>query len=212
MDKSKSALIKLALERNILRFGQFTLKSGRISPYFFNTGLFYHADSIRFLGQLYAQALIKNNIAFEHLFGPAYKGIPLATATAVALAEQGVDCTLTFNRKEEKDHGEGGILIGAPLTGRTVLIDDVISAGTAFRHAQHLINTNGGKLTTVVITLDRCEVGLNNKLTLNEIKQEGITVLSLMTVYDLITYLESQKEQDLISQMKNYLQQYGYPN
>ena len=211
MNHSKSALLSLAIERNILKFGQFTLKSGRLSPYFFNTGLFYHGDSIQFLGQLYAQALIENQIPFEHLFGPAYKGIPLATATAIALAERGVQCTVTFNRKEEKDHGEGGVLIGAPLTGRTVLIDDVISAGTAFRHAQQLINSNGGKLTTVVITLDRCERGINNQLTLNEIKSEGVKVLSLITVYDLIDYLEEKKEQDLLHQIKNYLHQYGNP-
>ena len=211
MNHSKSALLSLAIERNILSFGQFTLKSGRLSPYFFNTGLFYHGDSIQLLGQFYAQTLIENQIPFEHLFGPAYKGIPLATATAIALAERGVQCTVTFNRKEEKDHGEGGVLIGAPLTGRTVLIDDVISAGTAFRHAQQLINSNGGTLTTVVITLDRCERGINNQLTLNEIKCEGVNVLSLITVYDLIDYLEEKKEHDLLLQIKNYLHQYGNP-
>lgn len=209
MNYSKSALIHLAIERGILRFGQFTLKSGRLSPYFFNTGLFYHGDSLRFLGQHYAQTLIENNIHFEHLFGPAYKGIPLVTATAVALAERGIYCTVTFNRKEEKDHGEGGILIGAPLTGTTVLIDDVISAGTAFREAKQLINSHGGTLTTVIITLDRCERGLNNKLTLNEIKATGINVLSLITVYDLINYLQEQNDQNAISQMKSYLGQYG---
>ena len=211
MNHSKSALLSLAIERNILSFGQFTLKSGRLSPYFFNTGLFYHGDSIQLLGQFYAQTLIENQIPFEHLFGPAYKGIPLATTTAIALAERGVQCTVTFNRKEEKDHGEGGVLIGAPLTGRTVLIDDVISAGTAFRHAQQLINSNGGTLTTVVITLDRCERGINNQLTLNEIKCEGVNVLSLITVYDLIDYLEEKKEHDLLLQIKNYLHQYGNP-
>ena len=209
MSYSKSALIHLSIERGILRFGQFTLKSGRLSPYFFNTGLFYHGDSLQFLGQHYAQILIENNIQFEHLFGPAYKGIPLVTATAVALAKHGVNCTVTFNRKEEKDHGEGGILIGAPLTGRTVLIDDVISAGTAFREAQQLISSHGGKLTTVVITLDRCEHGLNNKLSLNEIKSTGINVLSLITVYDLIDYLQEQNDQAAIAKMKAYLSQYG---
>ncbi len=211
MDYSKSALIHLAIERGILRFGQFTLKSGRLSPYFFNTGLFYHGDSLRCLGEHYADTLIKNNIHFEHLFGPAYKGIPLATATAFALAERGINCTVTFNRKEEKDHGEGGILIGAPLSGATVLIDDVISAGTAFRGAQQLINSHGGKLTTVVITLDRCERGLNNQLTLHDIKSTGINVLSLINVYDLINYLEEQNNQDAVARIKNYLELYGAP-
>lgn len=209
MDYSKSALIHMAIEREILRFGQFTLKSGRLSPYFFNTGLFYHGDSLRLLGQYYAQTLVENNINFEHLFGPAYKGIPLVTATAVAMAERGINCTITFNRKEKKDHGEGGMVIGAPLTGRTVLIDDVISAGTAFREAQQLINSNGGTLTTVVITLDRCERGLNKQSTLNEIKSTGIEVFSLITVYDLINYLQEQNDQNAIEQIKNYLDQYG---
>jgi orotate phosphoribosyltransferase len=211
MNYSKSALINLAIERDILSFGQFTLKSGRISPYFFNTGLFYHADSLRFLGQMTAQTLIDNQISFEHLFGPAYKGIPLATATAIALAERGVSCTVTFNRKEEKDHGEGGILIGAPLSGRTVLIDDVISAGTAFRQARQIINTHGGTLTTVIITLDRCERGLNNQLTLEAIRQEGINVLPLITVYDLIDYLQKKNNAKAVLQMKKYLSEYGNP-
>ena len=167
MNYSKSALIHLAMERGILRFGQFTLKSGRLSPYFFNTGLFYHGDSLRLLGQHYAQILVENNIAFEHLFGPAYKGIPLVIATAIALDERGINRTVTFDRKEEKNHGEGGLFIGAPLTGRTVLVDDVISAGTTSRTAQRLIHDHGGTLTTIVITLDRCEHGLNNPLTPN---------------------------------------------
>ncbi|OGV39188.1 MAG: orotate phosphoribosyltransferase [Legionellales bacterium RIFCSPHIGHO2_12_FULL_42_9] len=209
MDYSKSALIHLAIERGILRFGQFTLKSGRLSPYFFNTGLFYHGDSLRFLGRHYAEILIKNNIEFEHLFGPAYKGIPLVIATAIALDERGVNRTVTFDRKEEKGHGEGGLLVGAPLTGRTVLVDDVISAGTTSRTAQQLISDHGGTLTTIVITLDRCEHGLNNQLTRHEIKSTGINILSLITVYDLIHYLEEQNDQETITKMKNYLSQHG---
>lgn len=211
MAYSKSDFIQLAIERGILSFGQFTLKSGRVSPYFFNTGLFYHGDSLEILGQYYAEALINNKIEFTHLFGPAYKGIPLATATAIALAQRKIECTVTFNRKEPKDHGEGGVLIGAPLTGKTVLIDDVISAGTAFREAQRLITANGGKLTTVVITLDRCELGANNRLTLNEIKAEGINVLSLITVYDLIQFLQEHGDQVAAAKIEHYLDQYGAP-
>ena len=166
----KDAFIRLALDCNVLKFGEFTLKSGRISPYFFNAGLFYQGDALRQLGQFYAQTLIQNSIDFQHLFGPAYKGLPLATTTAVALAEAGINTTVTFNRKELKTHGEGGQLIGAPLTGNTVIIDDVITAGTAFREAQQLINAHGGQVTAVVIALDRCERGESRQSTLAEIQ------------------------------------------
>jgi orotate phosphoribosyltransferase len=211
MDYSKVNLIRLAIERGILRFGDFTLKSGRLSPYFFNTGLFYHGDSLRILGQHYAKAIIQNKIEVQHLFGPAYKGIPLVTATAVALAEHKIDCTITFNRKETKDHGEGGILIGAPLTGDTILIDDVISAGTAFREAQQLITSHGGKLTTVIITLDRCERGLNDRSAIADIKAQGIQVFSLFTVYDLIDYLKTEQELESVNKIEKYLKEYGNP-
>ena len=144
MNHTKSSFIKLALDCQVLKFGEFTLKSGRMSPYFFNAGLFYQGSALRQLGQFYAQTLLDNKVEFEHLFGPAYKGLPLATTTAVALAELGKEATVTFNRKEVKDHGEGGQLIGAPLSGKTVIIDDVITAGTAFRESQTLIKENGG--------------------------------------------------------------------
>ena len=206
---SKATLIKLAIARGILQFGEFTLKSGRISPYFFNTGLFYHNDSLQLLGRLYAEALIKHDIKIDHLFGPAYKGIPLTTATAIALAERGNACTVTFNRKEAKDHGEGGILIGAPLSGDTVLIDDVISAGTAFREAQDIISSNGGHLTTVLITLDRCERGLNDRSAIDDIRAQGIKVISIITVYDIIDHLHSLNDNQSIIKINTYLNQYG---
>lgn len=209
MDYSKTALIQLAIQRGILSFGQFTLKSGRLSPYFFNTGLFYHADALQLLGKLYAQKLIDNNIDIQHLFGPSYKGIPLATATAIALAEKGKNCTVTFNRKEIKDHGEGGVLIGAPLSGNTVLIDDVISAGTAFREAQEIIKAQGGKLTTVIITLDRCERGLHHQSALEEIREQGITVFSLISIYDILKHLKENNKLQAVTSIEAYLTEYG---
>lgn len=209
MDNSKEAFIRLALDCNVLKFGEFTLKSGRLSPYFFNAGLFYQGMALRQIGQFYANALVKRSIDFQHLFGPAYKGLPLATATAVALAEMGIDTTVTFNRKEIKTHGEGGQLIGSPLTGNTVIIDDVITAGTAFREAQQLIAENGGNLTAVIIALDRCERGLTNHSTLAEIQAQGIQVLSIITLFDLIDYLKQQGEHAQVKRLEAYQEEYG---
>ena len=204
----KDAFIRLALNCNVLKFGEFTLKSGRVSPYFFNAGLFYQGEALRQLGQFYAQTLIHHAIEFQHLFGPAYKGLPLATTTAVALAEAGINATVTFNRKEIKTHGEGGQLIGAPLVGNTVIIDDVITAGTAFREAQQLIDAEGGHLTAVVIALDRCERGNTHQSTLTEIENQGIRVLSIITLFDLIDYLERHHEHHLVKQLQQYQELY----
>lgn len=209
MTHSKADFIRLALDANALKFGEFTLKSGRISPYFFNAGLFYQGKALRQLGQFYAQTLVQHAIDFQHLFGPAYKGLPLATATAIALAERGIDTTVTFNRKEIKTHGEGGQLIGAPLSGNTVIIDDVITAGTAFREAQKLINEQGGKLTTVVIALNRCERGLGNTSTLDEIEAQGIKVLSIITLLDLMDYLTHHGEHEQVKRLEAYQKKYG---
>ena len=209
MEHIKEAFIRLALDCNVLKFGEFTLKSGRLSPYFFNAGLFYQGASLRKIGQFYASTLTKQAVDFQHLFGPAYKGLPLATATAIALAELGIETTVTFNRKEMKDHGEGGQLIGAPLAGNTVIIDDVITAGTAFREAQKLIKENGGKLTAVVIALDRCERGLGNGSTLAEIQDQGIQVYSIITLYDLIDYLTLQGDHEKVQRLKAYQEEYG---
>lgn len=206
---SKEAFIKLSIESGVLKFGDFTLKSGRQSPYFFNAGLFYGGEALRQLGRFYANMLIENHIAVDHLFGPAYKGLPLATATAIAMAERGVSTTVTFNRKEVKDHGEGGQLIGAPLCGKTVIIDDVITAGTAFREAQTHIQSNGGNLTTVAIALDRCERGIGQGSTLAEIESQGIKVLSIINLYDLMIYLESIKSFDELARLQDYQRQYG---
>jgi orotate phosphoribosyltransferase len=207
MDSTKERFIRLALDCQVLKFGDFTLKSGRLSPYFFNTGLFYQGESLRQLGHFYADALITHKIACQHLFGPAYKGLPLATATAIALAELGIDVTVTFNRKEAKAHGEGGELIGAPLHGKTVIIDDVITAGTAFRQAQSLIKQHGGQLNAVVIALDRCEPGLTNQSAIAEIAAQGIKVLSIITFFDLVDYLQQDGQTKEVERLLAYQRQ-----
>lgn len=209
MNHTKSSFIKLALDCKVLKFGEFTLKSGRLSPYFFNAGLFYQGHALRQLGQFYANTLLENQVEFEHLFGPAYKGLPLATTTAVALSELGKETTVTFNRKEVKSHGEGGQLIGSPLTGKTLIIDDVITAGTAFRESQTLIKEHGGDLCGVIIALDRCERGLTEKSTLSEIKAQGINVYSIINLFDLIEYLKSNDQNEYVGKLEAYQQLYG---
>lgn len=206
---SKEAFIKFAIDCGVLKFGHFTLKSGRQSPYFFNAGLFYDGPSLKQLGHFYANTLLEQHVDIKHLFGPAYKGLPLATATAIALAEQGVAATVTFNRKEAKDHGEGGQLIGAPLTGNTIIIDDVITAGTAFREAEKLIENNGGSLTTVIIALNRCERGLGSTSALSDIEAKGIKVISIITLFDLMNYLKSVEAFDRLEQLEAYQREYG---
>jgi orotate phosphoribosyltransferase len=210
MNESKAAFIQLALDNNVLKFGRFTLKSGRESPYFFNAGEFYQGMALQALGKAYASTIIENHIDFQHLFGPAYKGLPLATSTAIALAEMGINTTVTFNRKETKNHGEGGVLIGAPLTGKTIIIDDVITKGVAFGEAKQLIEANGGSVTAVIIALDRCERGHSNQSTLNEIETLGIRVFSIITLFDLMDYLKEKGNFAQYQQIKHYQEKYGY--
>ena len=209
MSYTKSDFIKLALECKVLQFGEFTLKSGRSSPYFFNAGLFYQGHALARLGEFYARTLLQHQAEFEHLFGPAYKGLPLATTTAIALAQANKACTVTFNRKEVKAHGEGGQLIGAPLQGKTIIIDDVITAGTAFRESQQLIQQHGGELVGVIIALDRCEKGLTEQSTLAEISEQGIQVYSIINVFDLINYLKETGQSNLVEKMLDYQKAYG---
>ncbi len=209
MNTLKADFIRLALNNHVLKFGEFKLKSGRMSPYFFNAGAFNHGMALRQLGQFYAQTIINSKIDFQHLFGPAYKGLPLATAAAIALAESGIDTTVTFNRKESKDHGEGGLLIGAPLTGNTIIIDDVITAGTAFRESKQLIEQQSAKVTAVVIAFDRCERGNTNQSTLKEIEDQGIQVLSIITLIDLMNYLEESGEKKQLDLIQKYQHAYG---
>lgn len=205
----KEAFIRLALACGVIKFGDFTLKSGRKSPYFFNAGLFYQGHALHQIGQFYAQTILDHQLEATHLFGPAYKGLPLATATAIALAEKNVDVTVTFNRKEAKDHGEGGQLIGAPLTGKTIIIDDVITAGTAFRESRDLIRQEGAEISAVVILFDRCERGQGTQSTLHEIESQGIQVCSVANFFDLLAYLEAQNASEWLEKMRAYQAEYG---
>ena len=205
MQLDKESFITLALKCQALQWGEFTLKSGRISPYFFNVGRFYENGALLKLGKRYADLILTNHLDVQHLFGPAYKGIPIATATAIALAKQQYSVTVTFNRKEAKDHGEGGILIGAPLKeGNTIMIDDVITAGTAFRESKNLIEQQGGHLSAVLIALDRCERGLTHHSTSDEIRSQGIGVYSVITFFDLIDYLKNKEQHALADKLNQY--------
>lgn len=204
--------IDFALARNILRFGQFTLKSGRISPYFFNAGLFNTGEALARLGRFYAEAISRQAPAFDVLFGPAYKGIPLATAASIALYEHhGNDIPWCFNRKEAKDHGEGGNLVGSPLTGRVLIIDDVITAGTAIRESMALIEAHGATPAGVIIALDRQERGQGEKSAIQEVEETwGIPVLSIVRLEDLIQYLGEQPEMhEHLERVQAYRAEYG---
>ncbi|WP_026376092.1 orotate phosphoribosyltransferase [Aestuariibacter salexigens] len=188
--------IDFALQRQVLKFGQFTLKSGRTSPYFFNAGLFNTGRDLAKLGQFYAQALMQSGIQFDVLFGPAYKGIPIATTTAVALADKhDVDVPYCFNRKEAKIHGEGGNLVGSPLAGRVMLVDDVITAGTAIRESMQLIAANDASLAGVLIALDRQEKGQGELSAIQEVERDFNThVISIISLAELVTYLKDKPE------------------
>jgi len=188
--------IELAIARNALRFGQFTLKSGRISPYFFNAGLFDSGAALLTLGRAYARAVVESNVPFDMLFGPAYKGIALAAATAMSLAGQhGRDVPVAYNRKEAKSHGEGGVLIGAPLGGRVLIVDDVITAGTAIRESIGLIRAGGATCAGVLIALDRQERGNGALSAALEVEKEfGIRVIAIARLDDLLTFSRERAE------------------
>jgi orotate phosphoribosyltransferase len=188
--------IELAIARNALRFGEFTLKSGRVSPYFFNAGLFDSGAALLTLGRAYARAANESNVAFDMLFGPAYKGIALAAATAMSLAGQhGRDVPVAYNRKEAKGHGEGGVLIGAPLGGRVLIVDDVITAGTAIRESIGLIRANGATCAGVLIALDRQERGDGALSAALEVEKEfGIPVIAIARLDDLLTFSRERTE------------------
>lgn len=188
--------LDLALRKNALRFGEFTLKSGRISPYFFNAGLFDTGESLSMLGRAYSQAVVDAGLPFDMLFGPAYKGIALATVTAASLArDHGRDVPVAFNRKEPKDHGEGGVLIGAPLKGRVLIVDDVISAGTATRESLALIRQHGAQPAGVLIALDRQERGTGATSAAQEITvQFGIPVMAIARLGELLTLAAERPE------------------
>jgi orotate phosphoribosyltransferase len=217
MQDYQLAFIDLALARQALRFGRFTLKSGRESPYFFNAGLFSDGEAIAVLGRCYAAAIARSGLEFDMLFGPAYKGIPLATATAAALFDRhGRSVPYAFDRKEAKDHGEGGKLIGAPLGGRVLIVEDVISAGTAVRGALALIREAGAQPAGVVVALDRQERGQGPLSATQELQGEhGIRCVSVVTLADLIEALSRPTEgpaaisADQLTQLQAYRRRYG---
>ncbi|MDR7345178.1 orotate phosphoribosyltransferase [Pantoea alhagi] len=204
--------IEFALNKQVLKFGEFTLKSGRKSPYFFNAGLFNTGRDLALLGRFYAQALVDSGVDFDLLFGPAYKGIPIATTTAVALADHHQrDVPYCFNRKEAKDHGEGGTLVGSPLQGRVMLVDDVITAGTAIRESMEIIAANDASLAGVLISLDRQERGRGDISAIQEVERDyQCHVTAIITLSDLIEYLEEKPEMaDHLAAVRNYRQSYG---
>ncbi|HAU5549830.1 TPA: orotate phosphoribosyltransferase [Proteus mirabilis] len=204
--------IELALAKNVLKFGEFTLKSGRVSPYFFNAGLFNTGRDLALLGQFYAQTLIDNHVPCDVLFGPAYKGIPIATTTAVALVEHhDMEVPYCFNRKEAKDHGEGGTLVGSPLTGNVVIVDDVITAGTAIRESMEIIKQHDATLSGVLLSLDRQEKGRGSLSAIQELERDyQCQVYSIITLDDLISYLtESETLSAHLPAVKAYRERYG---
>ncbi len=204
--------LEFAIAKNVLRFGNFTLKSGRQSPYFFNMGLFNDGQAIAQLGRFYAQTIEQAKIEFDLIFGPAYKGIPLVTTTSIALADHHQrNLPYCFNRKEVKDHGEGGNIVGAPLQGRVLLIDDVISAGTAIREAVEIIQAAGAELVGVIIALNRQERGQSKLSAIQEVEQQyNIPVTSIVNLDQLIHYLEQQPEKAAdLAAIKAYRQEYG---
>jgi orotate phosphoribosyltransferase len=204
--------LRFAIETGVLRFGRFQLKSGRESPYFFNAGLFNTGASLSRLGGFYADALIASGLPFDMLFGPAYKGIPLAASTVIALAERhGLDVPFAFNRKEAKDHGEGGNIVGSALAGRVLIIDDVITAGTSVRESVNLIEAAGAIPCGVLIALDRCERGEGSGSAIDEIRQRfGLRTVSIVSLHDLIAYLsEETPDGDFLSVLQVYRDRYG---
>jgi orotate phosphoribosyltransferase len=212
MDNYKTQFIDNALDSGALKFGQFRLKSGRVSPHFFNAGEFYRGKALAALGQCYAAAIVKSGIEFDVLFGPAYKGITLAAATSIALAEQyDRDVPYCFNRKEAKSHGEGGTIVGAPLEGRVLIIDDVITAGTAIREVMAMVEQAGAKAAGVVIGVDRKERGNGQSSAIQEVEQQfEIPVVSIIDIDDILAYLEAKADmQELVAKIKEYRKEYG---
>jgi len=206
--------IRFAIAQNVLRFGEFEAKAGRPSPYFFNSGLFQDGAALRELCQFYAQTILAANIPFDMIFGPAYKGIPLAAGTAIALSEQGCNVPYCFNRKEVKDHGEGGNTVGAPLQGRVLIIDDVISAGTSVRESIEIIRAAGATPCGVVIALDRMERGQGTLSAVQEVQQNHqLPVVSIASLDDLLGYLQQHTElAKNLNAVTSYRDRYGVRN
>jgi orotate phosphoribosyltransferase len=207
----RQEFIAFAIKKEVLRFGEFTTKAGRLSPYFFNAGLFNDGESLMKLGEFYAAAIANSGIEFDMLFGPAYKGITLVASIAIAFAKNGHNVPYAYNRKEAKDHGEGGVIVGSPLKGRVLIIDDVISAGTSVRESVELIKANGATACGVAIAIDRQEKGLGDLSAVQEVvKNNQIPVSAIANLSDLMDYLSQKQEmaQNLQS-VKAYRQMYG---
>jgi orotate phosphoribosyltransferase len=208
----KTQFIDNALDSGALKFGEFTLKSGRVSPHFFNAGEFCSGKALSALGHCYAAAIVESGVQFDVLFGPAYKGITLAAATSMALADHyGIDVPYCFNRKEAKSHGEGGTLVGAPLEGKVLIIDDVITAGTAIREVMTMVESAGADAAGVVIGLDRKERGKTEQSAIQEVEQQfSIPVISIIDINDILAYLDDKEDMaELITAIKTYRSTYG---
>ncbi len=208
----KNEFIDLAIRCQVLRFGSFTLKSGRVSPYFFNAGFFYSGEATAALGRMYAQAMVDSGVEFDLLFGPAYKGISLAAVTAAALYDQhGIHVDWCYNRKEVKDHGEGGQMVGAPLAGRVMVIDDVITAGTAIRESAEIIGNTDAELVGITVALDRAEKGRNEHSAIQEVERDlKVKVITLVSLGDLLEYLSEKPELlDEHDKITDYRKKYG---
>ena len=216
MENYRQEFIKFSLAKGVLKFGEFKLKSGRISPYFFNVGLFNSGESINQLGQFYAKALIESQLNYDMLFGPAYKGISIVTSLASALAQDHkIDKPFAFNRKEIKDHGEQGLIVGAEIKGRVIIVDDVITAGTAVNECARLINQLGGALVGVLISLDRQERGRTDLSATSEVASKlNVPVITIASLDDLVNHLESDNSEtnNHLQDIKKYRERYGIPN
>lgn len=212
VQQNKHRFIELAIANDVLKFGEFTLKSGRTSPYFFNAGLFNTGKALATLGSCYAQTIVDNALDYNVLFGPAYKGIPLAAAIAIALStEHGIDKPYAFNRKEAKDHGEGGSIVGAAIEGKVLIVDDVITAGTAIREAVDIIQAEGGSAASILIALDRQERGKGELSAIQEVQNDfGVSVHSIITMADLIDYIKTDADySQYLDAMQSYRDEYG---
>lgn len=213
MTQFRQDFLAFALARDVLRFGEFVTKAGRKTPYFFNAGLFNDGDSLHRLGRFYAEAYLASGVVCDQLFGPAYKGITLAAAAAIALAEKGHNLPYSFNRKEAKDHGEGGMIVGAPLRGRILIVDDVITDGGAKREAIELIRAGGANPVGILIAFDRMERGRGERSAVEELAQEfGLPVFAIATLEDLLEFLARRPElASAAAAVRAYRQHYGSP-
>jgi orotate phosphoribosyltransferase len=210
MQAFQQQFLDYCIKRQVLRFGEFTLKSGRVSPYFFNAGLFNTGADLAALGRFYAQAIQFSCVDFDLIFGPAYKGIPLAALAAASLYQQfEIDKPYAFDRKEKKDHGEGGQIVGADIAGDVLIIDDVITAGTAIRQSMQLIESLGGKVKAVTIALDRQERGQGELSAIEELGQQGIQVIPIIRLADIMDYLQQSGDAATLSDIEQYRKQYG---